>query len=122
MVFFHTMNYIQKVYNRVESSSTNKGGKYSKESSMGKSDVSHAGNVAYDKKGVHLYNRFRTFLEELKLHKEFGNVETEYIQLWKAKQEALVQSKKCRRINVVTEDTEALVFNLLGNGLALGAV
>ena len=27
-----------------------------KESAMGKSDVSCAGDVAYDKKGVHLYN------------------------------------------------------------------
>ena len=46
---FYAMNYIKKIGNGVESSKTNKGGKYLKKSSMGKT-----GNVAYDEKGVHL--------------------------------------------------------------------
>ena len=42
--------------------------------------------------------------------------------LLKEKQEALVQSKNPKRINDVTEETEAPVFDLLENGLGLGAI
>ena len=43
-----------------------------KESATGKSGISEAGDVTYDKKGVHQYNRFRKFLEELKSHRKLA--------------------------------------------------
>ena len=116
------MNYIEKVDNGEVSSTANKGGQYSKGSATRKSGISRAGDVAYDKKGVHLYNRLKKLLEELKSHSEYDDVVAESIQLWKANQEASDKSKKCRRTNFVTDETAAPVFDLLGIGLGLGDI
>ena len=76
----------------------------------------------HDKKGVHLYNRFRKSLEELKSHGKVSNVVVESIRLWKVNQEVSDKSKKRRRTNVVTDETASPIFDLLGIGMGLGPI